>query len=267
MYLDLAWRSYGECKSENYLSGDKSTQSKDISGVRPSQNGEKFNWWRFRLKIRFNYLSTECPSLSSFLSTCISSFLWMISYTVRLFFKTENTIKTRKSSWLQHFFLQNLLNFEIWVRFQNIRNHLPKYLKTIIMKEFNHPNLVLINRFFEAYSLRSISVIKEVLHSQVKWNVPGRHPLSGTKSGMEEIIEYMDQLAEFNFMSEGIVLGFSDDHIIDCHRIWNNQGKNPTINTMLCILWKIQDGKIREIFSFPQDQYEIDHFFNSQLES
>lgn len=135
------------------------------------------------------------------------------------------------------------------------------------MKEFNHPNLVLINRFFEAYSLRSISVIKEVLHSQVKWNVPGRHPLSGTKSGMEEIIGYMDQLAEFNFMSEGIVLGFSDDHIIDCHRIWNNQGKNPTINTMLCILWKIQDGKIREIFSFPQDQYEIDHFFNSQLES
>ena len=114
--------------------------------------------------------------------------------------------------------------------------------------------------------MRSEEVLYAVLHQEIRWHVPGKHALSGTKTGIEETIEDMDRLAEFKFSAEGIVLGYSDEHIIDCHRIWNNHGNCPAISCLSCILWKLGEGKIREVFPFSQDQHQVDDFFNSQLE-
>jgi Ketosteroid isomerase-related protein len=44
-----------------------------------------------------------------------------------------------------------------------------------------HPNLVLVNKFFNAYSSNSIDELEEIFHADVKWHIPGRHPLSGIK--------------------------------------------------------------------------------------
>lgn len=131
------------------------------------------------------------------------------------------------------------------------------------MDRSNHPNVTLIHHFFKAYSENDITALKEIFHPEIQWHIPGRHPLSGTKKGVSEIVDYLNQLGKYNFKAEGIVLGVSEDHVIDCHRNWSEIEGEENLNNMSCLLWKIDNGKIKEVFNFPQDQYAVDEFFNN----
>ncbi|HEX6172078.1 MAG TPA: hypothetical protein VFZ33_20485, partial [Chitinophagaceae bacterium] len=48
----------------------------------------------------------------------------------------------------------------------------------------SHPNLKLINDFFKAYAANDLDAIKNILSEDIKWHIPGSHPLSGTKIGV-----------------------------------------------------------------------------------
>ncbi|MDR2274574.1 MAG: nuclear transport factor 2 family protein [Sphingobacterium sp.] len=133
------------------------------------------------------------------------------------------------------------------------------------MDNSNHPNLILIHRFFEAYASNNVEHLSDVFHSDVKWHIPGNHPLSGTKVGVAGIVDYLAKIGEYNFQAEGIVMGVSDDHVIDCHRNWSNEGDGVSLNNMSCLLWKIENNKIKEVFNFPQDQHVVDAYFNSKF--
>jgi len=128
-----------------------------------------------------------------------------------------------------------------------------------------HPNLVLVNKFFKAYSSNSIDELQGIFHADVKWHIPGRHPLSGVKNGVGEIVEYLNQLGNFNFRAEGVVLGVSDDYVIDCHKNWSEIENIDNLNNLSCLLWKFEEGKIKEVFNFPQDQHVVDSFFNKNF--
>ncbi|WP_343322060.1 hypothetical protein [Sphingobacterium multivorum] len=52
-----------------------------------------------------------------------------------------------------------------------------------------HPNLVVVNKFFDAYLSNSIDELQDIFHADVNWHIPGRHPLSGVKNGIGEIVE------------------------------------------------------------------------------
>lgn len=125
-----------------------------------------------------------------------------------------------------------------------------------------HPNLVLINDFFEAYANNNIEGIKKILSENIKWHIPGEHPLSGTKSGINEVLEYFKLLNKGSFKAEPIVMGVNDSFVIDCHRNWSNIENEENLNNMSCLLWKIENSKIVEVFNFPENQHKVDSFFS-----
>ena len=57
-------------------------------------------------------------------------------------------------------------------------------------------------------------------------------------------------------------MGVNDDYVIDCHRNWSSSSGLGGLNAMSCLLWKIENNKIVEVFNFPQEQYLVDAFFN-----
>lgn len=124
-----------------------------------------------------------------------------------------------------------------------------------------HPNLQLIHRFFTAYGSNDLEAIREILSPDIKWFIPGRHPLSGTKNGVDEVLEYFKQLQGFSFQAKPIVMGVSDDYVIDCHLNWSNLENGENIERMSCLLWKFEEGKVSRVFNFPEDQHLIDAFF------
>ena len=124
-----------------------------------------------------------------------------------------------------------------------------------------HPNIQLIQRFFYSYANNDLACIKEILASDIKWVIPGNHILSGTKRGVEEVLNYFKELSKYHFEAEPIVMGFNEDYVIDCHWNWSNTNGSDNLKSMSCLLWKISGGKIIEVYNFPQDQYLVDSFF------
>jgi ketosteroid isomerase-like protein len=125
-----------------------------------------------------------------------------------------------------------------------------------------HPNLQLIHSFFQAYAANDLESIKQILSPDIEWHIPGHHPLSGTKVGVEEVLDYFKQLHVYSFKAQPIVMGVNDDYVIDCHLNWSNLAGGENIKAMSCLLWKFTDGKISKVYNFPEDQHLIDLFFN-----
>ncbi|MFD2520074.1 nuclear transport factor 2 family protein [Emticicia soli] len=128
--------------------------------------------------------------------------------------------------------------------------------------EEQHPNIKLIGAFFSAYAEKNYDKIGEVLDENIKWHIPGTHPLSGTKVGIESVLEYFQQLGKGLFKAEPIVMGVNENFVIDCHRNWSNLENEENLNNMYCLLWKIENGKIVEVHNFPENQQIVDSFFS-----
>ena len=134
-------------------------------------------------------------------------------------------------------------------------------VKTTLMNT-THPNLTLINNFFQAYATNDLAGIRKVLAENIQWHIPGNHPLSGTKRGVDEVLEYFKLLNKAAFKASPIVMGVNDSFVIDCHRNWSNIDGEDNLNNMSCLLWKIEGGRIVEVHNFPEDQHRVDAFFS-----
>jgi ketosteroid isomerase-like protein len=126
-----------------------------------------------------------------------------------------------------------------------------------------HPNVQLIHRFFHAYASSDMQAIESILAPDIQWIIPGRHPLSGTKSGVQQVLEYFKQLSQFSFQAEPIVMGYNDRYVIDCHTNWSNLPGSDNLRNMSCLLWEVSNGKIVRVYNFPQDQHVVDAFFTN----
>jgi ketosteroid isomerase-like protein len=126
----------------------------------------------------------------------------------------------------------------------------------------SHPNLTLVNAFFKAYADNDLEGINRVLDANIRWHIPGAHPLSGIKTGVKEVLEYFRLLGKSQFKAEPIVMGVNDHFVIDCHRNWSNADEGDNLKSMSCLLWRIEGNKIVEVFNFPEDQQKVDAFFN-----
>ncbi|GAB4056048.1 nuclear transport factor 2 family protein [Spirosoma litoris] len=126
-----------------------------------------------------------------------------------------------------------------------------------------HPNITLVHRFFQAYAEQDLLAIHQLLAPNIRWVIPGKHPLSGVKSGPDEVLAYLNQLGKAAFQAQPIVAGVTDDYVIDCHHNWSNLPEGAPFMGMSCLLWKFADGQISEVYNFPQDQHQVDSFFQN----
>jgi uncharacterized protein len=132
-----------------------------------------------------------------------------------------------------------------------------------------HPNLDLINRFFEAYGQRDLDTLRLVLAENVQWIFPGHHPLSGTKVGLDEVIAFFDAMGSImgqsNVKAETLVTGVNDGYVAQCQHIWTQRADGINLDHQWCVLWKFADGKITEGQHLAADQAAVDSFFTKLL--
>ena len=123
-----------------------------------------------------------------------------------------------------------------------------------------NPSLILVQKMFDAYAKGDTEALKEVVAEDVEWHIPGRHPLAGTKRGLDELGEFFTALHGAGFRAEVMILAANDNYVIDAHRGWSNSGKGD-VDLNWVLLYQIIDGKIRRIQNFSGDQYVSDKFF------
>ncbi|MEM9037801.1 MAG: nuclear transport factor 2 family protein [Actinomycetota bacterium] len=122
------------------------------------------------------------------------------------------------------------------------------------------PKLDTIAAFFEAYAAGDRTGIAEALAENVTWTIPGHHPLSGTKEGIDEVLAFFDQLGTAGFVAETFFLEASDEYVVDIHRGYSTQGTGQ-VDTTWALVWHFDEaGKVDRVVNLSADQHQMDAF-------
>lgn len=123
-----------------------------------------------------------------------------------------------------------------------------------------HPNIELIENFFSCFEQGDIAGIGAILSGDIRWIIPGRHPLAGVKVGVPEVLAYFAQLAKSGFKAEPRFLEANDKYVVDMHRVFSTLGDVSLDGTSI-LVWTMENGKIVEVQNYPGDQHAWDDFF------
>ncbi|GII97355.1 nuclear transport factor 2 family protein [Sinosporangium siamense] len=117
-----------------------------------------------------------------------------------------------------------------------------------------------IARFFQAYAAQDLEGMREVLTDDIEWTVPGHHPLSGTKRGVEEVAAFFTQLGKGGFQAEPLFLEANDEYVVDIHRGWTTEGIGK-VETLWALVWHFNaEGKVDRVFNLSGDQHQMDAY-------
>src|SRR3954451_8472809 len=108
-------------------------------------------------------------------------------------------------------------------------------------------NLELVRRFFACFASGDLTALKTaILAPDVRWHVPGRHPLAGTHHGPDEIVAFFGQLSRSGFRAKVLFLEADDDRVVDVHRGWSNRGDGHDIDLLWSLVFRIEAGRVVE---------------------
>ncbi len=127
-------------------------------------------------------------------------------------------------------------------------------------------NIKVVQDFFAAYGEGDLDRIAAVMDENVKWHIPGRHPLSGTKHGREEVMAFFAQLGSAGFKAEPIYFGADENHVVDIHRGYSTAEGVTNVDTIWALLYRIEDGRIVEATNLSADQDAANSFFWSRYQ-
>ena len=123
-----------------------------------------------------------------------------------------------------------------------------------------NPNLAVIEQFFDAYAKEDFDGIRAVLAPDVRWTIPGHHPLAGIKTSADEVIAFFQQLDKSTFKATTLFMEANDEWVVELHRGWNEKGK-AQVDMLWVLVYRIETGKIKEVTNFAADQHAADSMF------
>ena len=128
-----------------------------------------------------------------------------------------------------------------------------------------HPNLDLIDQFFAAYGNHDLAALRDVLAEDATWTLPGHHPLSGTRVGIDAIVAFFDAIGTImgrsNPRVEKLVMGANERYVVECQYIRTNRADGPNLDQQMCVLWSFAKGKIASGQHLAADQDALDAFY------
>ncbi|WP_199827678.1 nuclear transport factor 2 family protein [Streptomyces specialis] len=122
-----------------------------------------------------------------------------------------------------------------------------------------HPHVRLIRRYYEAYGTGDPDALRPFFAPDVRWTIPGHHPLAGTKEGVEEVLAFFRELGRAGFRAETLCVAADGDWVIDLHRGWSTTPEG--LDILWTLAFRIEDQRIAEAVNFAGDQHAADAFF------
>jgi ketosteroid isomerase-like protein len=125
----------------------------------------------------------------------------------------------------------------------------------------------IIDRFFELYRKHDRNEIKQVMSENITWYFMGRHPMAGVKKGIDEVIDFYDQVGKIMSTSkptiEKLIVEQNDDYLVECIHSNTNRTDDNNLDHYACVLWKFENGKITEGRHFFSDPQAVDKYFTA----
>lgn len=141
-------------------------------------------------------------------------------------------------------------------------------------------NLGLVQRMYECFNRDDLDTIRrEIFATDLVWNLPGHHPLAGTKHGAEEVFAFFAQLRQANIQvtidpqndPDTGIDSFGESGVVEVNRgrgtttVRDASGSETQVilNALNCIHYHIRGGRIANVQVYMSDQHAADTFFNA----
>ena len=128
-----------------------------------------------------------------------------------------------------------------------------------------HPNVALMRKVYDAFGVGDVDTAGSYWKPDAVHHYPGNNPLSGEHKGLQDSIAFanrMFELTEGKLKMDVLEIGASENHafaLLQTH--YERKGKvldMPFVNVA-----RIEDGKIAEFWTYPNDVYATDEFWNA----
>jgi ketosteroid isomerase-like protein len=127
-----------------------------------------------------------------------------------------------------------------------------------------HPNAALLRKGYEAFARGDIAALTDMFAEDMVWHVPGNNLISGEHKGRDAVFAVFAKTMEltggtFKIDLHDIVA--NDEHTVSLSRASaSRQGKQLDLRGV--DIYHIRNGKVKEMWSFSEDQHQDDEFWS-----
>ncbi len=126
-------------------------------------------------------------------------------------------------------------------------------------------NEALVRRVFDAFAQKRGFALRDVFADDATWVVPGSGSMAGTFRGREEIFAFLGRLPKETggtYSSRLIDVLASDDRAAALYRA-RGERNGTVLDLDQVLLFRIEDGLVREVLALPTDPATFDTFWAS----
>lgn len=128
-----------------------------------------------------------------------------------------------------------------------------------------HPNVELMQKVYASFGSGDVNTAAQYWTEDAVHHYPGRSPLAGDHKGLAETTAFankMFELTEGKLHMEVTEIGASDNHAFAVLQT-RYERKGRTLEMPFVNVARIEDGRIAEFWTYPDDVYAIDEFWNA----
>jgi ketosteroid isomerase-like protein len=128
----------------------------------------------------------------------------------------------------------------------------------------DHPNVMLMRNVYAAFGTGDVDTAGTYWTEDAVHHYPGRNPLSGEHHGLADSTAFankMWELTDGNIKMDVLEIGASDNHAFALLQT-RYERKGHVLEMPFVNIARIEDGKIAEFWTYPDDVYATDEFWN-----
>jgi ketosteroid isomerase-like protein len=125
-----------------------------------------------------------------------------------------------------------------------------------------HPNAKLARTAWEAVSASDVDTLQKVCSDQLVWHASGRGARAGDYRGRASVLNYLaaigDAAERFDSRLDHVLVN-EDLVAVLFHVTGRRRGR--VLDTDFILLFRIEAGRIAEVWAVPRDQHAVDEFW------
>jgi ketosteroid isomerase-like protein len=126
----------------------------------------------------------------------------------------------------------------------------------------DHPNAKLARNAWEAVSASDLDTLSQVCADDLVWHASGRGTRSGDYRGRTAVLDYLaaigDAAERFDSRLDHVLV---NENLVAVLFHVTGTRRSRVLDTDFILLFRVEVGRIAEIWSVPRDQHAVDEFW------
>jgi ketosteroid isomerase-like protein len=126
----------------------------------------------------------------------------------------------------------------------------------------DHPHAKLARIAWEAVSASDVDTLGRVCSPDLVWHASGRGPRSGDYRGQGAVLDYLatigDAAERFDSRLDHVLV---NENLVAVLFHVTGRRRGRVLDTDFILLFRIEGGRIAEVWAIPRDQHAVDEFW------